>query len=588
MSDAPLLGEVTVLDDVGPPRRGRAYPLAAGTSALLLPAALLLGGLVLWPALRTLYVSVRLPGGHLGWANFRQALAAPGAGAAFWRTLWWALLVPAVVTVLGYLLAVASRRWRQGRLVRLVLLAPIALPLVVTGVTFRLVYDPSRGPATLIAARLLGRSAEVAPQFLGPRLVTVAIMSAFVWAWVGLAVLVFRAALAALPAELADAVSVYGGTRRDLLWHAQWRPLLLRTGAVVFTLVALATVRSFDLVLMMAPGSTVDEASVLAVQVWQTGRGSTSGPGAALGVVWLAVVAVGVLVAAPFIRQAWPAPRLSSVPEPPADAVSPARRLARVGAAAAGLLWLIPMAVLTVAALHGPVDAAVGRWWSTPATLRSFRDVLGGGELLHTMGFTLALAGTATIGVLVVALIAAYPLAWLTGPPAQLTGLLLTAAAIVPVQAIAGPINEVLGVGLSSGTVRGLTLVHVAMGVPIAVLVLRNAFADLPAAQVRRARAAGRRWWSTLWRLARHNPSAVIAVAVLQFVQVWNDFVVGLLFGSRDAAPLGLFLYGQNRYFVTNTGALAASSVLGSVLPVLLVLLARRHLIAGLVSGGGR
>ncbi|ASW55196.1 ABC transporter permease subunit [Plantactinospora sp. KBS50] len=588
MTPTPVLGEVSVLDDVGPPRRGRAYPLAAGASALLLPAALLLGGLVLWPVLRTLYVSVRTPDAGLGVDNFRQALAAPGAGAAFWRTLWWALLVPAVVTVLGYLLAVASRRWRQGRLVRLVLLAPIALPLVVTGVTFRLVYDPGRGPATQLGALLLGRSAQAGPQFLGPALVTVAVMSAFVWAWVGLAVLVFRAALAALPAELADAVSVYGGTRRAQLWHAQWRPLLLRTAAVVFTLVALATVRSFDLVLMMAPGASIDEASVLAVQVWQTGRGTTSGEGAALGVVWLAVVATGVLVAAPFVRQAWPAPRLSPVPEPAAAAVSPARRAARAAAAVAGLFWLVPVVVLLIASLHGRVDAATGRWWSAAPTGRSYRDVLAGGDLLHTMGFTLALAGTATAVVLLVALVAAYPLAWLTGPPAQLTGVLLTAAAIMPVQAIAGPINEVLGFVLSSGSVRGLILVHVAMGVPIAVLVLRNAFADLPAAQVRRARVAGRRWWNTLWRLARHNPSAVIAVAVLQFVQVWNDFAVGLLFSGADAAPLGLYLYGQSRYFVANTGVLAASSAVGSLLPVVLVLLARRHLIAGLVSGGGR
>ncbi|MFD0788288.1 carbohydrate ABC transporter permease, partial [Micromonospora azadirachtae] len=202
-----------------------------------------------------------------------------GTGAVVGRTVLWALLVPAVVTGLGYLLAVASRRSQEGRLVRLILVVPTALPLVVTGVTFRLMYDPdpSRGLATLVASGLTGRTGEDVPQMLGPGLVTVALMSAFVWAWVGLAVLVFRAALDRLPSSLADAVRAYGGTRRHVLWDAQWRPLLLRTVAVVFALVALGTSRTFDLILVMAPGSVRDEAAVLALRVWQTSGGTTTG-----------------------------------------------------------------------------------------------------------------------------------------------------------------------------------------------------------------------------------------------------------------------------------------------------------------------
>jgi alpha-glucoside transport system permease protein len=88
--------------------------------------------------------------------------------------------------------------------------------------------------------------------------------------------------------------------------------------------------------------------------------------------------------------------------------------------------------------------------------------------------------------------------------------------------------------------------------------------------------------------LARHNLSAVVAVSVLEFVQVWNDLVVGRLFGGPGSSPLGPFLAEQTRSFVSNSGALAASSVLASVLPVVLVVLSRRHLVAGLVSGGVR
>ncbi|WP_406103981.1 ABC transporter permease subunit [Micromonospora globbae] len=589
MSRLPVLGEPVVLDDVGPPRRGRAYPAAGATSALLLPAALLLGGLVLWPVLRTVHASVTSDGRWVGAAHFRAALAAPGTGAVVGRTLLWALLVPAVVTGLGYLLAAASRRSQEGGLVRLILVVPTALPLVVTGVTFRLMYDPdpSRGLATLLAARLTGRTGDAVPQLLGPGLVTVALMSAFVWAWVGLAVLVFRAALDRLPSSLADAVRAYGGGRRHVLWDAQWRPLLLRTVAVVFALVALGTSRTFDLILVMTPGSVRDEASVLALRVWQTSGGTTTGEGAALGVIWLVAVAAGMLVAALFVRQAWPPPRAVDPPE--ADPASaPPRRPLRLLAAGAAVAWLVPLAVLVATSLHGPVEAAARGWWAAPPSLASYRELVTGGELWRSLAFTLLLATGVTATVLVVALLAAYPLAWLTGPAAQVTGLLLMTAVVVPVQVIAGPVNEVLGVVLSSGTARGLALVHVALGVPFAVLVLRNAFADLPADRVRAARLTGRNWWGTLRRLARQCRPAILAVSVLEFVQVWNDLVVGLLFSGPDAAPLGLFLAGQTRGFVAGSGVLAAGSVIASVLPVVLVVLARRQLVAGLVSGGVR
>ena len=524
----------------------------------------------------------------MGAEHFRAALAAPGTGAVVGRTVLWAVLVPAVVTALGYLFAVASRRSQEGGLVRLILLVPVALPLVVTGVTFRLMYDPdpTRGLATLIATRLTGRSTEDAPQLLGPGLVTVALMSAFVWAWVGLAVLVFRAALDRVPPSLADAVRAYGGGRRHVLWDAQWRPLLLRTVAVVFALVALGTSRTFDLILVMTPGSVRDDAAVLALRVWQTSGGTTTGQGAALGVVWLVAVVTGMLVAALFVRQAWPPPRVETAPGP--APVAPPRRLFRLLAAGAAVAWLIPLVVLVATSAHGQVDAAARGWWSAPPGTGSYQALLGRDELWRALGFTLLLATVVTATVLIVALLAAYPLAWLTGPAAQATGLLLMAATVVPVQVIAGPLNEVLGVVLSSGTSRGLALVHVALGVPFAVLVLRNAFADLPAEQVRGARLGGRRWWGTLRRLARHNLPAVIAVSVLEFVQVWNDLAVGLLFSGPEATPLGPFLAAEGRGFVSNSGVLAAGSVLASVLPVVLMVLARRQLVAGLVSGGVR
>lgn len=592
MSGAPtseLLGEVTVLDDVGPARRGRAYPAVGTSSLLLLPAAVLLGGLVLWPVLRALAASVTDPvdGGFAGLAYFRAAMSTEDAWAVVGRTLLWALVVPAVVTSLGYALAAVSRRSRTGRVTRLILVAPIAVPLVVTAVVFRLMFhpDPERGFVTWVFGRVLGTP----PVLLGPRLVTVSLMTAFVWAWVGLAVVVFRKALDDVPPDLADAVRAHGGTRRDVFRDAQWRPLLRRTVAVVFALVALGTARTFDLILVMAPGSVVDEASVLAVRVWQTSGGSTGGPGAALGVVWLAVVAVGVAVAAFGVRQPWPPPPPSGRTDPTPDTPRTLRVARRIVLSLAAVTWVLPLAILVATSLRAPWDAATGglAWWRAAVRPDSYAGLLDG-DLGRSLGFTLLLATVVTAVVLGVAACTAYPLAWLSGPGGQVAGVLLLAAAVVPIQVIAGPVTEVLGsIGLA-GSAPGLALVHVALGLPFAVLVLRNALGDLPAEEVRRVRLSGRWRWAPMWRLARAVRPAVVAVCVLEFVQVWNDLVVGLLFSAPDGVPVGLLLYGQTRHFVANSGPLAASSVIVSVLPVLLIILARRLLVTGLVSGAIR
>jgi alpha-glucoside transport system permease protein len=131
-------------------------------------------------------------------------------------------------------------------------------------------------------------------------------------------------------------------------------------------------------------------------------------------------------------------------------------------------------------------------------------------------------------------------------------------------------------------------LVHVALGLPFAVLVLRNALADLPPDQLRRERAGGGEV-AALWRLRKALRPALLAVCVLEFVQVWNDLVVGLLFAGAEV-PAGVLLYGQARQFVGGSGELAASALVISALPVVLmaVALTRGRLIAGLVSGGAR
>jgi alpha-glucoside transport system permease protein len=604
-----LLGETVLQDDVGPPSRDRTYPTARTASLLLLPAAVLIAALVLWPVVRIVHASVTdAGGGFVGAEHFRAALSADGAAATLVRTVVWAALVPTVVTGLGLVFAAGFRSDPGRRTARWILVGPIALPLVVTGVAFRLLYDPDpdRGPATALLQGVvgwLGGDPDGTVAWLGPELITFALMSAFVWAWVGLAVVVFRTALAQVPPELVDAVRAHGGRRIDVLRDAYWSPLLRRTVAIVFALVALATARTFDLILVMAPGSVVDEGSVLAVLQWQRSGGTTTGRSAALGVLWLAALAVVVVVAARRSRQGWPPPGPPApVPEDRPPAATATARTRRPGAAAAdalrtarhwlpsgaAVLWVVPVLVLLATSIQSPDDAALRGWRVTALSLRSYAEVFEPGGLARAVPLTALLALAVTAAVVAVALLAAYALAWTPPPGAHVASVLLLATAVVPVQVIGGPVTEALDRLHLTGTLAGLWLVHLALGVPFAVLLLRNALGDLPADVVRRARLEGVGEWGTLRNLVPHVRDALVAVSVLEFVQVYNDFAVGLLFGGPEVEPLGLQVYSQSGEVVANSGPLAAGAVVASLLPLALVVWARRRIVDGLVSGALR
>jgi alpha-glucoside transport system permease protein len=570
----------------------------------LVPALATLGLVLAWPAVKTVRDSfVGDDRSFTGAHNYLSALRDPQLRVDLVNTGIWAVVVPVLVTALGYALAVLSRRTRHAAVFRLVLL-PMALPLMVTGVAFRLLYSPSPslGPATAIArsaASWIGVDPDSIPPLLGPALVTAALVSAFAWAWVGLAVVVFRAALDDIPPELEDAVRAEGADSWRVLRDVQW-PFLRRVTATLVVLLAVVASRTFDLVLVMAPGSVQDRAEVLALYILRQSNVQAYGEAAAVGVVWLLVVAVGTVLVARGTRDDWPAPHAVAPRRPPAErqrrssAALSVRRPGRAAAAArvarrtalglAVAVWVFPVLLLVLVSLHEPVDPAT-RGWLAPLSLASYHEALGA-TLVGSLLPTAALAAGVTVVVLGVAAVTAYSLAWLRPPGAAAATVVLVVAAIIPIQAIAKPLNQLLAPLGLQGTALALGLVHIGRGIPFAVLVLRIAFAAVPADHIRRARLRGDNELRVLTRVvAPAARPALITVATLGFMLVWNDLVVGLLFGGPGFTPVGMVVFGQTRQFVTNAGTLAAASVMASVLPALVILLAQRPIVSGLISG---
>jgi alpha-glucoside transport system permease protein len=141
--------------------------------------------------------------------------------------------------------------------------------------------------------------------WLGPSLITPAIMMAYVWVWAGFAMVVIAAGLAAIPRDLLEAARTDGATE----WQVFRRvtvPLLAPVLTVVFVTMLIYVLKVFDIVISVAPGSVQDDANVIALAMWRTSFGGVNdfGLGSAIAVfLFLLVIPILVLNVRRFRRE---------------------------------------------------------------------------------------------------------------------------------------------------------------------------------------------------------------------------------------------------------------------------------------------
>jgi alpha-glucoside transport system permease protein len=535
-------------EDTRPPVRGH-RPRPWRPVLYLLPAGLLVGTVLILPLAWAVVDSL-----HGGLRNYADVLRDEQVRHAIRNSLFWLVLAP-VVCLFGLLLA-----WTIGAHRRIgVLAAPIAVSALVTGLTFRLIAQPGD--------LLLGRTG-----------IWLVLGLAFTWQWAGLAVVVFRSGLNAIPAGLVRMARAFGVSRGRRL-RTVVGPALFPAGALVLIIALVAAARVFDLVLIAAPGSDQAEVDVVGLHWWRFREDLGSGRSAALTVMQFAIVAIVALAGLWGLSREWPT--RSEPPAPPRR-----RRRGRLLAALVVGVWVLPLLVLVLTSLHTPRAAAAGGWWSGGFGLESYRQAFQSGELAGALVNTGARSVFAALSLLVVAVPAAYALAW-GGLPRRVNRTLIavtTVVAVVPPQTVIVELGHVFDRLHLLGAPTALTVVHTAFGAPLAVLLLRAAFASVPR-EVVHAHRYDAEPGSPLFAVVRESLPALVTVAVLEFVLVWNDYVVGLLLGGPESGQITFVLSDQARQFVTSESVMAAGAVVATVIPLGLVVATGNWLVRGFTSG---
>ncbi|MEU6084576.1 ABC transporter permease subunit [Streptomyces sp. NPDC047108] len=128
-------------------------------------------------------------------------------------------------------------------------------------------------------------------EWLGPALITPAIIGAYLWIWTGFSMVLIGAGLAAMPRDVLEAARIDGANEWQIFRRITV-PLLSPVLGVVFVTLVINVMKVFDLVYIIAPGPVKQDANVLALQMWQVsfGGGNNQGLGSALAVLLLVLV----------------------------------------------------------------------------------------------------------------------------------------------------------------------------------------------------------------------------------------------------------------------------------------------------------
>lgn len=234
--------------------RGRRHLLAM---AFVLPALIVYGGLVLYPMLASLLGAFfewtgAERAGLIGITNFRRLLSAPYRSDlvdAFWHNVLWFAGVMIVQSFLGLLIAwTLFRRGRRFRFFRSIYFFPALLSPVLVGTLWKLIFTPN-GPAQSVLQGL-GLDTGTLTWLGDPGKALWILIAVDAWNWIGLPILVFTAALHAIPREILEAAALDGATAGRMLRSVSV-PMMIPALASITTLTVINAFNQFDIVYVM-------------------------------------------------------------------------------------------------------------------------------------------------------------------------------------------------------------------------------------------------------------------------------------------------------------------------------------------------
>jgi alpha-glucoside transport system permease protein len=259
------------------------------------------------------------------------------------------------------------------------------------------------------------------------------------------------------------------------------------------------------------------------------------------------------------------------------------------------IIWIIPTLGVLISSFRTPAEVDTNGWWtvfgnlgSNEWTFSNYSDVLSsegfGNSFLNSLSVTIP----ATIMPITIAAFAAYGFSWMDFPGRQWLFVVVVAMMVIPLQMALIPLLRLYTSINLNGTFPAMWLAHTGFGLPLAIYLLRNYIGSLPSSMMESASIDGASHFDTFTKLVVPLSVPVLAsFAIFQFLWVWNDLLIALVFlgGEPDVRVITLALNNLNGSRGQAWHLLTAGAFITMALPLVVFLSLQRYFVRGLTAG---
>ncbi|KJQ54134.1 carbohydrate ABC transporter permease [Microbacterium sp. SA39] len=285
------------------------------------------------------------------------------------------------------------------------------------------------------------------------------------------------------------------------------------------------------------------------------------------------------------------------------------KRLSRPWATVASIIiavvWTIPTVGLFISSFRNREAIETTGWWTVftnpQLTFDNYVAVLQSGTtqltILESFFNSIVITIPATIIPLMIAAMAAYAFSWIEFKGRNALFIFVFALQIVPIQMALVPllssfsrginlfgIQVTLGLDVAGGYAQ-VWIAHTMFALPLAIYLLHNFMSEIPGEIIEAARVDGASRGQIFFRIVLPlTMPAIASVAIFQFLWVWNDLIVALVFADGAASPITKVLAeitgrGEGWYLLTG-GAFVSILV-----PLIVFFSLQRYFVRGLLAG---
>lgn len=253
-----------------------------------------------------------------------------------------------------------------------------------------------------------------------------------------------------------------------------------------------------------------------------------------------------------------------------------------VGAIA--ILWVVPIVGIVATSVRPPGEVALG-WWRIAEgfsfTTNAWTRVWVEYPLLQGFIVTAFLAGTATLGSMLLTPAAAYAFHFLKFPLRRTLLIIIINAFVLPQQVVIIPLFQLWrDVGLIDNPLAVL-IPYVGLSFAWSIFLVKNFLEDFPKELTEAAKIDGCGPVATFWHVVLPNSlTPIFAVGILQFLWCWNSLLLPMLY-LRTIIPLPVMLTRISGTYDLNWDLRAVAAIVTTSVPLIVFLVFQRHFAAG-------